>query len=129
MRKMPTYKNMIELIKELRLIKTQGLQGEELFFFPIQPVRVGDKIGFVNWENCKLECLPIFDDFDRLFASYQDCICVRQGDKWGVLNAYSRYELPIEYSYSVANQVCRVMNRQQLEGQSIRKYGTYMKFS
>lgn len=120
---------MTELIKELKLIKTQGLPTEELFFYPIQPVRVGDKIGFVNWENCKLECLPIFDDFDRLFASYQDCICVRQGDKWGVLNGCFRYELPVEYTYSVANQVCRVMNRQQLESQSIRKYGAMMQLS
>lgn len=128
MREIPTYKNMSELLEVLKRMKAEA-PPFQIEFFPIQPVCIGGKIGFVDWENYELECLPLFDDYDRAFTSMFDCICVRQGDKWGVLNGCFRYELPVEYSYSVANQVCRVMNRQQLESQSIRKYGAMMQLS
>lgn len=130
MKNIPTYKNVNELIDTLKHMKKEGcLMEEEVTFFPIQPVRIGDKIGFVDWANCELECLPIFDDYDRSFTSHHDCICVRQDDKWGVLNNYFRYELPVEFSYSVANQVCRVLNQYSLKRAAIRAYGAYMKFS
>ena len=130
MKNIPTYKNINELIDTLKQMKKEGcLMEEEITFFPIQPVRIGDKIGFVDWANCELECLPLFEDYDREFTSFCDCICVRQGNKWGVLNAYFKFELPIDYPYAVANQVCNVMNTQYVQSRSIRSYGTYMSFS
>lgn len=126
--RIPTYKNLSELLDDLRLMKEQN-HNDILEFYPIQPVRVGSKIGFVNWETCDLECLPIFDEYDRSFKSYRDCICVRKGQEWGVLNTYFRYELPVAYPYSVANQVCKVIEMQDVQSSSIRKYGTYMQFS
>lgn len=128
MEELRTYEKLSELIDELKNMKemaTTILPESSL----IQPVRVGNKIGFVNWQACELECLPIFDDYDRSFTSHHDCICVRQDDKWGVLNNYFRYELPVEFSYSVANQVCRVLNQYSLKRAAIRAYGAYMKFS
>ena len=124
MKNIPTYKNVNELIDTLKQMKKEGcLMEEEVTFFPIQPVRIGDKIGFVNWENCKLECLPIFDDCDRFFISRQDCICVCKGNKWGVLNSYFNCELPIEYPYSVASQICGIIKRQYDTEKIFRLYG------
>ena len=130
MKNFPTYKNVNELIDTLKQMKKEGgVIEEEVTFFPIQPVRIGDKIGFVDWANCELECLPIFDDYDRLFVSYQDCICVRKCDKWGVLNAFFRYELPVEYPYSVANETCRIIKRKDFSERAIRAYGHSISFS
>ena len=128
MREIPTYKNMSELLEVLKRMKAEA-SPFQIEFFPIQPVCIGGKIGFVDWENYELECLPLFDDYDRAFTSMFDCICVRQGDKWGVLNAYFRYEFPVAYPYSVANQVCKVVGMRDMQSSSIRKYGTYMQFS
>ena len=58
--RIPTYKNLSELLDDLRLMKEQN-HNAILELYPVQPVRVGSKIGFVNWETCDLECLPIFD--------------------------------------------------------------------
>ena len=130
MKNIPTYNNVSELMDTLKQMKRTGRLNEDgTYFFPIQPVRVGNKIGFVDWANCELECLPLFDDYDREFTSFCDCICVRQGNKWGVLNAYFKFELHIDYPYAVANQVCNVMNTQYIQSRSIRSYGTYMSYS
>ena len=124
----PTYKSMNELIEVLKQMraKLHALPSEG---YPIQPVRVGGKIGFVNWQTFEVECLPLFDDYDRHFAAFSDCVCVRQGENWGVVNSMFRYELPIEHNYYIASQVCNVMNMRFFDGNSIRKYGTFLKFS
>ena len=128
MKDFPIYKSMSELMDVLRQMKAQ-CNTSKTEFYPVQPVRVGSKIGFVNWETFELECLPLFDDYDRHFRSLLDCICVRKGEDWGVLNSNFAYELPTEYSYPVANQVCNVMNTRYTNSTSIRKYGTFLKFS
>ena len=132
MRNIPTYKNLSELLDVLKQIKSECYFDDverQCEFYPIRPIRIGNKIGFVDWSNGNLKCLPIFDDYDREFSSIFDCICVRKGNKWGVLNAYFKFELPIDYPYAVANQVCNVMNTQYVQSRSIRSYGTYMSFS
>lgn len=128
MKEILTFSNITDLITEIKLLKSSP-RLQELDFFPIQPVRVGDKIGFVDWAEGALECMPLFDDIDRPFISYCDSICVRQGQRWGVLNSYFRYDLPVEHSYSVANQVCKIMREQHLTSSCIRKHGAYIKFS
>ena len=124
----PTYKSLNELIEELKQMRAK-LHSMPSDHYPIQPVRVGGKIGFVNWETFEVECLPLFDDYDRHFATFSDCVCVRKGENWGVVNSSFRCELPIEHDYYLACQVCNVMNIRHFDGDSIRKYGTYMRFS
>ena len=77
MKNIPTYNNVNELIDTLKQMKRTGwLEEEGTTIFHIQPVCVvgRGKTGFVNWQNCKIECSPICDDRDRLFVFYQDCI-------------------------------------------------------
>ena len=57
MREIPTYKNMSELLEVLKRMKEED-PSFQIEFFPIQPVCIGGKIGFVDWENYELECLP-----------------------------------------------------------------------
>lgn len=123
-----SYESLAELISDLKRLKKIH-PDIKLRMFPIQPVRVGNKIGFVNWETYKIECVPIFDQYDREFTSYDDNICVRKGNKWGVINGLFKVELPISYSYSVAKQVCREINCQVSRIQTFRKYGAYIRVS
>ena len=132
MRNIPTYKNLSELLDVLKQIKSECYFDEverQCEFYPIQPIRIGNKIGFVDWSNGNLKCLPIFDDYDREFSSIFDCICVRKGNKWGVLNSGFSYELPVEYPYAVANQICKILKCQDLCNNSIRKYESHIKFN
>ena len=52
---------MSELIDVLQQMRAQ-CNTSKTEFHPVQLVRVGSKIGFVNWETFELECLPLFDD-------------------------------------------------------------------
>jgi hypothetical protein len=112
MEELVSYRDMGEILEELRRYR-ENINWYRSEKFPIEAVRIGRKIAFVNWAQAMLETLPIFDEVDRVFTSYDDSICVRQGYKWGVLNASFRYELPIEYSYLVANQVCNEIGKQR----------------
>jgi hypothetical protein len=113
MKDIQTYKNMKALFENLKLIKSQ-CSVQNIGCYPIQPVKVGNKIGFVDWETASLECVPLFDDFDREFSYQCHHICVCKGDKWGVLSHAFKLELSVDYSYSIANQVCKVLNNRYL---------------
>lgn len=129
MRNIPTYKNLNDLLDALCQMRIGRLSSKGGLLFPIQPVRVGEKIGFVNWETCRLECLPLFDDCDRYFTSYSDCVCVRRDVHWGVINTNLTYELHVAYPYSVANSVCNSL-RKSCVGFSIDGfYDISMRFS
>ena len=125
MKDIQTYKSMKALFENLKLIKSQ-CSMQNIGCYPIQPVKVGNKIGFVDWETVSLECVPLFDDFDREFSYQCHNICVCQGDKWGVLSNSFKLELSVGYPYSVANQVCRVLNNRYLYSRYTTMHHTYI---
>lgn len=128
MKEIPTYKNLCELIEELKILRAK-CHHKQTEYFPIQPVCVGEKIGFVNWATYRLECVPLFDEYDRTFISYQDNVCVRQGDNWGVISAFFRLELPISHSYEIAKQVCKELNLHDSKSKIVRNYGSYLRLA
>ena len=73
MKNIPTYKNINELIDTLKQMKKEGCSmEEEITFFPIQPVRIGDKIGVVDWVNANwsvYHCSRITIENSPLFAT------------------------------------------------------------